>query len=59
MTQREEEVLVLLARDTSIEEVEETLVILNGTAKSHIRHVYAKLDVHAREDVVEMVEEPR
>lgn len=59
LTQREEEVLVLLAQDKSIAEVEETLVISNGTAKSHIRHIYAKLDVHAREDVVEMVEELR
>lgn len=55
LTQREEEVLVLLAQDKSIAEVEEALVISNGTAKSHIRHIYAKLDVHAREEIVEMV----
>ncbi len=47
------------ANRKSIAEVEETLVISNGTAKSHIRHIYAKLDVHAREDVAEMVEELR
>ncbi|WP_139651957.1 response regulator transcription factor [Raoultibacter phocaeensis] len=57
LTQREEEVLVLLAQDKSIAEVEEALFISNGTAKSHIRHIYAKLDVHAREEIVEMVRE--
>ena len=45
----------MLAQDKSIAEVEEALVISNGTAKSHIRHIYAKLDVHAREEIVEMV----
>ena len=55
LTQREEEVLVLLAQDKSIAEVEEELVISNGTVKSHIRHIYAKLDVHARKEIVDMV----
>ena len=27
------------------------LVIANGTAKSHIRHVYKKLDVHSRAEL--------
>ena len=28
----------------------------HGTAKAHIRHVYQKLDVHAREELFELVE---
>ncbi len=55
LTQREEEVLALLAQDKSIAEVENELVISNGTVKSHIRHIYAKLGVHARREIVDMV----
>ncbi|OUO92152.1 hypothetical protein B5F40_02155 [Gordonibacter sp. An230] len=55
LTQREEEVLALLAQDKSIAEIETQLVISNGTVKSHIRHIYAKLGVHARKEVVDMV----
>ena len=57
LTLREEEVLMLLAQDKSVAEVEEALVISNGTAKSHIRHIYAKLGVHARKEIVSMVQE--
>lgn len=57
LTQREEEVLVLLAQDKSIADVEEELFVSNGTVKSHIRHIYAKLDVHARKEIVDMVQE--
>lgn len=57
LTQREEEVLALLAQDKSIAEIEEALVVSNSTAKSHIRHIYAKLDVHSRKEIVEMMNE--
>lgn len=56
LTQREEEVLALLAQDKSIADVEEALVISNGTVKSHIRHIYAKLNVHARREIVDLVQ---
>ncbi len=48
LTQREGEVLVLLAQRKSITEVERELFIARGTAKAHIYHIYTKLDIHAR-----------
>lgn len=55
LTPREEEVLVLLAQDKTIAEIEQALFISNGTAKSHIRHIYAKLGLHSRKEVVDLV----
>ena len=47
----------MLAQDKSIAEVEEALVISNGTAKSHIRHIYAKLDVHSKKELAALFED--
>ena len=49
--EREKEVLVLLLEGKSASEIATALVIANGTAKSHIRHVYKKLGVHSRAEL--------
>lgn len=49
--EREKEVLVLLLEGASASEVARKLVIANGTAKSHIRHVYKKLGIHNRSEL--------
>lgn len=49
--EREKEVLVLLLEGKSASEIARALVIANGTAKSHIRHVYRKLGVHSRAEL--------
>ncbi len=51
LSAREEEVLLLLAQGKSISEIERELVIANGTAKAHTRHIYRKLDIHTREEL--------
>lgn len=55
LTRREEEVLALLAQGCSAADIESALYISHNTAKGHIRHVYAKLDVHSREEAAEVV----
>ena len=55
LTRREEEVLALLAQGCSTTDIENALYISHNTAKGHIRHVYAKLDVHCREEAAEVV----
>lgn len=55
LTRREEEVLSLLAQGRSAPEVEAELYISHNTAKGHIRHLYAKLGVHSREEAVAVV----
>lgn len=59
LSPREEEVLVLLAKGRSMKHIEETLVISYHTAKAHANHVYRKLGVHSREELIELVEEQK
>ena len=55
LSQREEEVLLLLAQHKTARDIERELCVANGTAKAHIRHVYQKLDIHTREELFERV----
>ena len=55
LTQREGEILLLLAQQKSAADIEQELLVANGTAKAHIRHVYQKLGIHSREELYEMV----
>jgi DNA-binding CsgD family transcriptional regulator len=56
LTHREEEVLALLAQRKSIAAIESGLFISHGTAKGHVLHIYAKLGVHSRDEVAQIVE---
>lgn len=56
LSQREEEVLLLLAQHKTIGTIEKELFIANGTAKTHIRHIYRKLDIHSRDELLELLE---
>ena len=47
--------LALLAQNRAAPDIEAELFISHNTAKGHIRHVYAKLGVHSREEAVEIV----
>lgn len=55
LTHREEEILSMLAMGMNVPAVERALVISKSTAKSHVRHLYAKMGVHSREELVEAV----
>ncbi len=55
LTLREEEILALLAQGKSTPRIQQELCISNGTTKSHIRHIYTKLDVHSRDEVIALV----
>jgi NarL family two-component system response regulator LiaR len=48
LTQRETEVLRLLARGMSNQEIAQTLIIGEQTVKSHVSHILAKLGVPSR-----------
>jgi len=52
LTERELEVLRLLAEGLSNAEIGERLYISLPTVKSHTRNIYGKLDVHSREQAV-------
>lgn len=56
LSTREAEVLLLLAQKKSIASIERELLIANGTAKAHVRHIYQKFDIHSREELFEKLE---
>lgn len=57
LTPCEQDVLVALARGRSAQRIADTFVVSKETARTHIRHVYQKLDVHSREELMDLVEE--
>lgn len=59
LTAREREVLELMARGRDMPFMEEELFISRNTIKMHIRHIYTKLDVHSKQDIIDMVEQVR
>lgn len=57
LTARETEVFELLARGRTSPIIQEKLVLSHNTVKTHVRHIYAKLDVHSQQELIGMVEE--
>ena len=57
LTARETEVFKLLARGRTSPVIQEKLVLSHNTVKTHVRHIYAKLDVHSQQELINMVEE--
>lgn len=54
LTVREEEVLAFLLQGRSVPYIAETLVISRGTVKTHARHIYAKLEVHNKQELLDL-----
>jgi LuxR family maltose regulon positive regulatory protein len=57
LSEREIEVLRLLARGMSNPEIAQALFIAVSTVRSHCKSIYAKLDVHKRWDAVQRAQE--
>lgn len=56
LTEREEEVLALLARGRSLAYIGETLYISRNTVKVHVSNIYKKMDVHTRQELLDRLE---
>ena len=55
LTPREFEVLTVLAHGNSLARVQSDLVISEGTAITHRRNLYRKLDVHSKQELLDFV----
>ena len=51
LTQREIEVLHLLAQGKTNAQIGQDMFIAEGTVKAHVQHIYQKLDVHSRKEL--------
>ncbi len=56
LTPREEEVFQLVMRGDSIQRISEELFVSQGTVKAHINHIYRKLGIHSRQEMLDLVE---
>ena len=56
LTSRETEILELLARGRSKAYIADAFIISENTVRTHVKHLYAKLDVHTRQELLDRVE---
>lgn len=56
LTGRESDVLRLLARGRNGVVIQEKLFLSQNTVKTHVRHIYTKLDVHSHQELIDLVE---
>ena len=56
LSAREREVMGMLAEGYTRAFIRDTLGISDGTAKAHIAHVYSKMDIHHKDDLLEFVD---
>ena len=56
LTEREREVLVPLVRGRSASSIAAQLSMSTETARTHIRHIYQKTDIHSREELMDIVD---
>ena len=55
LTGRESDVLSILARGHGLSRVQDELFISEGTAITHRRHIYQKLNVHSKSELIDLV----
>jgi DNA-binding NarL/FixJ family response regulator len=57
LTERETEALSLLAFGKTVSAITQDLGITENTAKTHIKRAYAKLGVHSKQEMIDLIEE--
>lgn len=56
LTNREGEIMRMLIRNYSYASIAEVFVISENTVRTHVKHIYAKLDIHKRQELIDMVD---
>lgn len=56
LTEREGELLLYLARGRTKAYIADALFVSENTVRSHVRNIYAKLGVHTRQELIDLVE---
>jgi DNA-binding CsgD family transcriptional regulator len=57
LTQREREVLTLLVQGRSRPYIQQKLHLADGTVKTHTSHIYAKLSIHTKQELLDLIEQ--
>lgn len=56
LSKRELEILMLMAKGRNTPRIQEELSISINTVNSHVQHIYQKLDVHSRQDILDLLD---
>lgn len=56
LSAREAEVMELIARGHSVARIAEMLVVSENTIRTHSKRIYAKLDIHKKQELVDLIE---
>lgn len=57
LSNRETEVMELAVRGNSVSRISELLFISENTVRTHMKHIYAKLNIHKRQEILTLIEE--
>lgn len=55
LTEREAEILELVAMGRSAQYIADDLTISYNTVRTHIKHVYEKLNIHSKQELIDLV----
>ena len=56
LSDRETEIMTLYAKGRSYARLQEELSLSRGTVTTHLRHIYQKLDVHSKQEMLDLIE---
>ena len=56
LTPRETEVMILYARGRSGPRIQEELVLSRGTVATHLQHIYQKMGIHSKQELLDIIE---
>ena len=54
--ERETEVMELIARGNTVARIAEDLVVTENTIRTHSKRIYAKLDIHKKQELLDLIE---
>lgn len=57
LTNRETEIMALFARGYSMPHIAEILVVSENTVRTHSKHLYNKLGIHKRQELIELLQD--
>lgn len=56
LSPKETEIMILFAKGRSSTRIQEELYLSRGTVTTHLRHIYQKLDVHSKQELLDVIE---
>lgn len=56
LTPKETEVMILYAKGRTSKHIQDELFISRGTVTTHLRHIYQKMDVHDKQEMIDKIE---